>query len=132
MRTALLQRISRGKRVVGYVVTTVKYGNVLVVVKKPKDISITAKYGKWPSINESIADNKAGWAVEEDNLAAIRSFKCTKVVFYTKKPGILYDTDAKNYISAGNYYMAQKSKSGDFIRCVSMEKFNITSYRVKI
>lgn len=121
-----------GKRKLGWVVRTNDQGVCLVVKRTPLKMSIKTKRVNYVSINESADNEEAGWALDEPLIRAIKSYKVEQVVVYVPKPGILYQTPASNYFAKGVVYMAPKSKHGDRIRCVGIQHFERSQYKVKL
>lgn len=120
-----------GKRPLGWVVHT-SDGNVLVVRRSTARIAVSTKRAAYKSINESAANEEAGWSLDDPLIRALKAHQCKEVIVYVPKPGILYRTDAANYGKGGVVYMVPKGKGGSRIRCVGLEHFHSKPYRVKV
>lgn len=129
LRTIMSQS---GKRKLGWVVKTDDLGVCLVVKRTPLKIAVSTSKSKYKSINESAAQDQAGWSLEEPLLRAIRSYDIEHVVVYVPKPGVVYTTPASNYHAKGVMYMVSKNKSGDRVRCVGMQHFQSRPFNVKL
>lgn len=121
-----------GRRPLGWVVATSDYGNVLVVRKTPHAIAVSTRRRDYVSINESAAQDQAGWPLDDALVRAIKSHAVQHVAVFVPKPGMLYMTDASNYFKGGVVYTVPKNKSGARWRCVGLEHFDKRPYRVKI
>jgi len=124
--------ITKGKRKLGWIVDTPSFGKVLVVRTTPRALGVTTKRADYVSINESAANEEAGFPLKPDLIRALQSHQVQKVAFYIPRTGYLYTTDAQNYFKGGAFKMVARNKHGDRDRCVMLGLFEKTKYRVKL
>lgn len=126
----LLRTLTTGKRTLGWVIQTDTLGNMLVVRRTPRTISVSTSKPLYNSINQSIADNEAGWSLDDKLIRAIREEGVGLVTVWVPASGHVFITDAKHYLEAEHYKLVLKNKtSGDRLRCVDVDKFTRQVYK---
>ena len=122
--------ITKGKRTLGWVVNTPNNGKVLVVRTTPRALGVKTKRKDFVSLNESAANDEAGFPLKPDLFRALQSHRVDKVAFYIPKTGFLYITEASNYLKC--FTMVARNKHGDRDRCVMLEHFEKIKYHIKL
>lgn len=126
----LFQTVIAGKRTLGWVTETESFGNILVVRRTPRTISVSTSKPAYNSINQSIEAQEAGWTLDDRLIRALRDAGCTRVAVWVPRSGVIYMTAATNYMKPTQYSLVLKNKtSGDRLRCVDLDKFTRHVYK---
>lgn len=127
----MYELVRKGRRLYGAFLD-IPSGLTYLAFRRPKDIFKDTK-GKFVTISDAMADEKACWAIDESTLQEARRRGCVFVGFWVRRLNWVFLTNIENFLDPHKYFSRNySSRGGELQRYLNLRYFTTRSRRLKI